>query len=274
MATYVEWATGEPRPFMSVGAQDKDWQAHQNFAIRFYELPEAQRLWRAYVCALVLRPNTASSGRLYRDDPTVLAWQLANEPRALSKRGAYRAWIDEAASFIKGLDCNHMVTVGSEGPTLWPSYVNNDLGQVGTRGVSLRSAAHPPTHPPPPHPPTHTRRTTRARTSIIYDDSRLAYAAPLTSPSTAHPSCTPCATPPRRALAASGSPKLEFVQPRGGSGKDLEHGAGDRGGGEDGRGEGEGGEGGGEGGRSESKEGESGSGGGGESSGGGGEGKR
>ena len=113
-AAYVEWATGEQRPFMSVGAKDVDWQAHQNFAIRFYELPEAQRLWRAYVRAIVLRPNSANGGRLYRDDPTILAWQLANEPRALSKRGAYRAWVAESAGFLKGLDCNHMVTVGSE----------------------------------------------------------------------------------------------------------------------------------------------------------------
>jgi len=113
-AAYVEWATGEQRPFMSVGAEDADWQRHQNFAIRFYELPEAQRLWRAYVRAIVLRPNSANGGRLYRDDPTILAWQLANEPRALSKRGAYRAWVSDAAGFLKGLDCNHMVTVGSE----------------------------------------------------------------------------------------------------------------------------------------------------------------
>jgi mannan endo-1,4-beta-mannosidase len=99
---------------MSVGAEDADWQRHQNFAIRFYELPEAQRLWRAYVRAIVLRPNSANGGRLHRDDPTILAWQLANEPRALSKRGAYRAWVSDAAGFLKGLDCNHMVTVGSE----------------------------------------------------------------------------------------------------------------------------------------------------------------
>ena len=126
-AAYVEWATGEPRPFMSVGAQDKDWQAHQAFAIQFYELPEAKRLWLAYVRAIVLRPNAANGGRLYRDDPTILAWQLANEPRALTKGDAYRAWISEAAAFIKSLDCNHMLTIGSEGPTPWPTYVNNDL---------------------------------------------------------------------------------------------------------------------------------------------------
>jgi len=127
LAAYVEWATGEPRPCMPVGAQDKDWQAHQNFAIRFYELPEARRLFLAHVKHLLLRTNTANGGRQYRDDPTIMAWQLANEPRPLTKGDAYRAWISESARFIKELDCNHMVTVGSEGPTPWPTYVQANL---------------------------------------------------------------------------------------------------------------------------------------------------
>ena len=64
LAADVEWATGEQRPFMSVGALDKDWQAHQNFAIRFFELPKAKQLWLAHVKAILLRPNSASGGRL------------------------------------------------------------------------------------------------------------------------------------------------------------------------------------------------------------------
>jgi mannan endo-1,4-beta-mannosidase len=55
------------------------------------------------------RVNTVT-GRLYRDDPTIFAWELANEPRDYPPE-----WIDETAGFIKSLDPNHMVTVGSEG---------------------------------------------------------------------------------------------------------------------------------------------------------------
>ena len=40
---------------------------------------------------------------------------------------AYTAWIKESAGFIRGLDCNHLITVGIEGATPWPNYVNTDL---------------------------------------------------------------------------------------------------------------------------------------------------
>ena len=62
------------------------------------------------------------TGRLYRDDPAILSWQLANEPRpgGSDEAGrrhmkAYLAWIDATARLIKSLDPNHMVSTGSEG---------------------------------------------------------------------------------------------------------------------------------------------------------------
>ena len=127
-ASYVAWATGERAPHMGPGATDGDWQAHQNFAIRFYELPAAQALWYAYVKALLLRTNTVS-GVEYRADPAIMAWQLANEPRAISKGDAYRRWIGEAAAFIKGIDAHHLVSLGSEGATPWPEYVGVHLAE-------------------------------------------------------------------------------------------------------------------------------------------------
>jgi mannan endo-1,4-beta-mannosidase len=74
-----------------------------------------------YVRAVVTRRNTVT-GRLYRDDPAIMAWQLANEPRpgGSDEAGrrhmkAYLAWIDRTARLIKSLDPNHMVATGSEG---------------------------------------------------------------------------------------------------------------------------------------------------------------
>jgi mannan endo-1,4-beta-mannosidase len=51
---------------------------------------------------------------VYRDDPTIFSWELANEPRRYPD-----AWIDETAAYIKSLDPNHLVTTGSEGSPPW-----------------------------------------------------------------------------------------------------------------------------------------------------------
>ena len=46
-----------------------------------------------------------------------MAWELANEPRPMraSAVNSYKKFISNAASFIKKLDPNHLVTTGTEG---------------------------------------------------------------------------------------------------------------------------------------------------------------
>jgi len=125
-ASYVLWATGEAPPRMGPDATDADWQAHQDFASRFYGTAKAVEIWFGYIRQLLGRRNSVN-GRLYREDPAIMAWELANEPRALKKKNAYQTWIRQASGLIKSLDCLHLVTLGSEGATAFPSYVNNNL---------------------------------------------------------------------------------------------------------------------------------------------------
>ena len=65
---------------------------------------------------------------LHRDDPTILAWELANEPRC---EGDYSGsilqdWLETSAEFMKSIDPKHLLTVGLEGflgsstPGKWP----------------------------------------------------------------------------------------------------------------------------------------------------------
>jgi mannan endo-1,4-beta-mannosidase len=49
-----------------------------------------------------------------------MAWELANEPRALNNVDSYLAWVATSAQLIKSLDPNHLVTIGSEGDTSSP----------------------------------------------------------------------------------------------------------------------------------------------------------
>ena len=65
---------------------------------------------------------TASPAQLYRDDPAIMAWQLANEPRpaevpktAVSTCRPISHGSTRQRALIKSLDPNHLVSTGSEG---------------------------------------------------------------------------------------------------------------------------------------------------------------
>lgn len=119
MAQYNVWAD----TLAGVDPDDtsKPGTAFMDFSARFYSSPRANMLYRNYIRMLVTRRNT-ENGRLYDEDPTIMSWQLANEPRpgANNPKGeqnlpAYYRWIDETAAFIHSLDTNHLVSSGSEG---------------------------------------------------------------------------------------------------------------------------------------------------------------
>lgn len=117
MAQYVSWDSGEPIPYPA--GPETDWDAYQDFAARFYGSAGAREAYRRHVIAMVTRVN-GLTGKAYRDDPTIMAWELANEPRGRGRAAAFNAWIDETAEQIKSLDSNHLVTTGCEGNTPLP----------------------------------------------------------------------------------------------------------------------------------------------------------
>ena len=77
--------------------------------------------YQNYVKFAINRVNHYS-GVLYRDDPTIFAWDMMNEPRYQgatpnedSTGTTLRAWVDTMGQFIKNLDPNHMLYAGIEG---------------------------------------------------------------------------------------------------------------------------------------------------------------
>jgi mannan endo-1,4-beta-mannosidase len=98
-----------------------DWDGYQRFVAQFYGNARAVSYYLDHVAKIVTRVNPYTK-TAYRDDPTIMAWELANEPRALSNVDAYLGWIATSAQLIKSLDHNHLVTIGSEGDTSEPSY--------------------------------------------------------------------------------------------------------------------------------------------------------
>ncbi|GAA4876194.1 cellulose binding domain-containing protein [Kitasatospora terrestris] len=77
--------------------------------------------YKNYVSYALNRVNHYS-GVKYKDDPTVFAWDLMNEPRYEGQSAAenvngttLRAWVDEMGAFVKGIDSKHLLGVGIEG---------------------------------------------------------------------------------------------------------------------------------------------------------------
>jgi mannan endo-1,4-beta-mannosidase len=119
MCQYNVWADGGE----GVDPEDRSqgWGAFMNFSASFFRNEKANALYRDYVRTILTRRNTCN-GRLYREDPTIMAWQLANEPRpgtsgpeGEQNLESYYRWIDQTAAYIHSLDTNHLVSTGSEG---------------------------------------------------------------------------------------------------------------------------------------------------------------
>jgi mannan endo-1,4-beta-mannosidase len=98
-----------------------DSDEYQRFTAEFYGNTRAVSSYLDHLTKIVNRVNHHTQTP-YRDDPTIMAWELANEPRALSHVDSYLAWIATSAQLIKSLDPDHLVTIGSEGDTSQPGH--------------------------------------------------------------------------------------------------------------------------------------------------------
>lgn len=117
MMTYLSYVDGGR--FIDMNDPAHPWPAFANANASFYGSVRANTLYRDWIKALVTRTNKIT-GVGYHDDPTIMAWQLANEPRpagdvAHADLPVFYRWVRETARFIKSLDANHLVSTGSEG---------------------------------------------------------------------------------------------------------------------------------------------------------------
>ncbi|WUR11659.1 cellulase family glycosylhydrolase [[Empedobacter] haloabium] len=117
MTQYLNWFEGSQALDPNV---TKDYEDFMAKTVRFYRNDKAQQEYRNVIRKIVQRVNTIT-GKRYVDDATVMAWQLANEPRpgnakaTPEEKQVYIDWIAGTAAYIHGLDANHLVSSGSEG---------------------------------------------------------------------------------------------------------------------------------------------------------------
>lgn len=133
MDQYVRWAGG---------------QYHDDF----YRDPQIRGWYKDWMSHMLNRVNTIT-GVAYKDDPTIMMWELANEPRCLSgdlprspdcDTELLTRWAAEMSAHIKSIDKNHLVAVGDEG-----FYCNNknsdDWTENCSEGVDTVAFAEIPT---------------------------------------------------------------------------------------------------------------------------------
>jgi len=105
MDQYVTWAGGSFHDDFYTNATIKTW-------------------YKAWISHLLNHVNSIT-GVAYKDDPTIMTWELANEPRCVGS-GTYPAsancttatitgWAAEISAYIKSIDNKHLVSSGSEG---------------------------------------------------------------------------------------------------------------------------------------------------------------
>jgi len=82
----------------------------------FFFNPSIRSNFKNYIKSILTRRNSIT-GIEYRNDPTIFAWELINEPRCRSDASGdtLQEWIEEMSGFVKAIDKKHLLSVGLEG---------------------------------------------------------------------------------------------------------------------------------------------------------------
>ncbi len=93
-----------------------DYRGYTAFVAQFSTCQEAKQMYLGHLRNIVGRTNRYTN-QPYAYDPTIMAWQLCNEPRAFcdTLKAEFAAWLSEAAATIRNIDPNHLISTGSEG---------------------------------------------------------------------------------------------------------------------------------------------------------------
>lgn len=92
------------------------WDEQRDIVSQFYGCEPCKENYNKQVNLILNRTNKYNKKK-YTEEPAIMAWELANEPRPMRPFAVndYKKWIRDVAAMIKAKDKNHLVTIGHEG---------------------------------------------------------------------------------------------------------------------------------------------------------------
>jgi mannan endo-1,4-beta-mannosidase len=120
------WTQGGVQQFL--GWSRTAWPGSQREA--FFTDRDCQSMYQATARAFIERVNTIN-GRVYRDDPTLLSWELINEPRCRDCSASMQRWVATMARYVAAHDPFHLRSVGEEG--FWAGGLLQSPGDRGAQ---------------------------------------------------------------------------------------------------------------------------------------------
>jgi len=124
MSQYLTWnGFGKvPNPFL----EQYSWNQYMNYTKQFHSCEPCKKAFFKHVKFIIGRTNTYT-GIKYRDDNTIMSWQIANEPRVLmtpDHEEAFAIWLNETVELIESLDKKHLISTGAEGKESYLGDIN------------------------------------------------------------------------------------------------------------------------------------------------------
>ncbi len=78
-----------------------------------YANAAARQTFKDYISAVINHRNEIT-GKKYNEDPTIMMWELANEPRPGSDTAGFQAWVDDIAAHVTTEAPKQLVSIGME----------------------------------------------------------------------------------------------------------------------------------------------------------------
>lgn len=114
LGEYLEWNGHGKQPLPKTDGYT--WDIYRDYISQFYSCDACKADLQKYIKYILAHTNKIN-GVKYVDDPSIMAWEIINEPRPMRPKAmdAFQQWMSETAALIKSLDKNHLLTTGSEG---------------------------------------------------------------------------------------------------------------------------------------------------------------
>jgi len=114
MAQYLEWNGYGTLPNPNI--KPNTWPQFMDYVKQFHKCKPCQEAFTKHIKYILGRTNAYSKVK-YTDDNTIMAWQIANEPRVFTadNEQAFTTWLNDVVNVIDSLDGNHLICTGSEG---------------------------------------------------------------------------------------------------------------------------------------------------------------